>query len=167
MKKIIFAVFFSIALTGCGSVYELNNGIDNSINQLMGTYSAPTLASSPRPSGCKNDNRCRELDEIETYLYTMVRQKKTTWTKVVNIFYDSRLTLYPNTNDSAYTREFISFQKVLAEQMDAGKITEAQWAYLVDKKYSEIETQASGQRRTCNTQNVGTNESPNYRTICR
>ena len=72
-----------------------------------------------------------------------------------------------NSNDSAYTREFISFQRVLAEQMDAGKITETQWAYLVDKKYAEAQTKNAGQQTTCNTQNTGSNESPNYRTVCR
>lgn len=167
MKKIIFTAFFALALTSCSSVYELNNGINDSLNQVMGTYSAPTLASSPRPSGCANDNRCRQLDEIEEYGYNMVRQKKTTWAKFVNAFYQGRLELYPNTNDDAYTREFISFQKVLAEQIDARKINETQWAYLVDKKFAEMQTRSAGQQTTCNTQNTGTNASPNYRTICR
>jgi hypothetical protein len=166
-KTILAAILPAFLLTGCGNVYQLNNSINDSVNQLMGVYSAPTLASSPTPSGCGNDSRCQQLDEIEAKGYEMARQKRITWTKLVNAFYEGRSQLYPNSNDSAYTREFISFQRVLAEQMDAGKITETQWAYLVDKKYAEAQTRNAGQQTTCNTQNTGTNDSPNYRTVCR
>lgn len=168
MKKAIIAtVLLVLALSGCGSLYQLNNSINDSANQLMGTYSAPTLASSPTPSGCGNDSRCQQLDELEAMGYEAARQKRITWTKLVNAFYEGRRQLYPNSSDSAYTREFISFQRVLAEQMDAGKITETQWVYLVDKKYAEVQTMNAGQQTTCNTQNTGTNASPNYRTVCR
>jgi hypothetical protein len=168
MKKMILPAVLSVSLlTACGNIYQLDNSINDSVNQLMGLYSAPTLASSPTPSGCENDSRCQQLDELEAKGYELARRKRITWSKLVNAFYEGRSQLYPNSNDSAYTREFISFQRVLAEQMDAGKITEAQWAYLVDKKYAEVQTRNAGQQTTCNTQNTGSNESPNYRTICR
>ena len=169
MKKAFFAaIMSSIALTACGNIYQLNNDINDSVNQMLGTYSAPTLASRPTPSGCAgSDDRCRQLDQLEERGYSMARQKRITWTRLVSAFYEGRSKLYPDTNDSAYTREFISFQRVLAEQVDAGKITEAQWAYLVDKKYAELQTKNSGQQTICNTQNTGTDAFPNYRTICR
>ena len=132
----------------------------------MGTYSAPLLASSPTPSGCATE-RCRQLDELEKFGYTKVYEKRMTWKKFVDFFYEGRLQFFPNTNDDAYTREFISFQKVLAEQMDARKITETQWVYLVDKKSAEMQSRQAGKKTTCNTENIGTNASPNYRTICR
>jgi hypothetical protein len=167
MRRAIFvAILSAIFLVGCGSVYQMNNDLNDSLGQLMGTYSAPTLASSPRPSGC-SDSKCRQLDQLEEKGYDLARQKKITWTKLVSAFYEGRAKLYPDTNDSAYTREFISFQRVLAEQMDAGKITETQWAYLVDKKFSETQTRNAGQQTTCNTQNTGTDAFPNYRTVCR
>jgi hypothetical protein len=169
MKKAVFAAIVSaIALTGCGNIYQLNNDINDSVSQMMGTYSAPTLASHPTPSGCAgSDNRCRQLDQLEERGYSMARQKQITWTKLVSAFYEGRAKLYPDSNDSAYTREFISFQRVLAEQMDAGRITETQWAYLVDKKFAETQTKNAGQQTTCNTQNTGTDAFPNYRTVCR
>jgi hypothetical protein len=167
MKKAIFAaILFAIFLAGCGSVYQMNNDLNDSLGQIMGTYSAPTLASSPRPSGC-SDSKCRQLDQLEAKGYDLARQKKITWTKLVSAFYEGRAKLYPDSNDSAGTRELISFQRVLAEQMDAGKITETQWAYLVDKKYSEVQSRDAGQTVRCNTQNTGTNAFPNYQTVCR
>jgi hypothetical protein len=167
MKKTIFAaVLFALALAGCGGIYQLNNDINTSIGQIMGTYSAPTLASSPTPSGC-TDDKCRSLDALEAQGYDLARQKKITWTKLVSAFYDGRAKLYPDSSDSAGTRELISFQRVLAEQMDAGKITQAQWAYLVDKKYAEVQNRNAGQTVRCNTQNTGTSAFPNYQTVCR
>jgi hypothetical protein len=167
MKKAIFAVvLFAISLAGCGSVYQMNNDLNDSVGQIMGTYSAPILASSPRPSGC-SDSKCRQLDQVEVKGYELARQKKITWTKLVSAFYEGRAKLYPDSNDSAGIREFMSFQRMLAEQMDAGKITEAQWAYLVDKKYSEVQSRDAGQTVRCNTQNIGTNAAPNYQTVCR
>jgi hypothetical protein len=170
MKNRTFAaaLLAALALAGCGNIYQANSDLNDSLSEMMGTYTAPTLASSPTPSGCAgNDSRCRQLDQIEAKGYALARQKQITWTKLVSAFYEGRAKLYPNTNDSAYTREFISFQRVLAEQMDAGKITETQWAYLVDKKFSEMQTRNAGQQTTCNTQNTGTDAFPNYRTVCR
>lgn len=147
MKKMMLTVvLFGFVLAGCGNMYQLNNDLNNSLSQMMGTYSAPTLASHPTPSGCaESDNRCRQLDQLEERGYSMARNKKITWTRLVNAFYEGRAKLYPDSNDSAYTREFISFQRVLAEQMDAGKITETQWTYLIDKKFAEMQTRNAGQ----------------------
>lgn len=159
MKKIIFSVaFFALFLSGCGSVYQMNNELNQSINQMMGTYSAPLLGGAPRPSGC-SDEKCRSLDALEARGYDLARQKKITWTRLVNSFYEGRAKLYPDSNDSSKVHEMISFQRMLAEQMDAGKITESEWAYLVEKKFS-------GATITCNTKNVGA-YSTNYQTVCR
>lgn len=168
MKKFICIALFAIALAGCGNIYQLNNDLSDSVSEMMGTYSAPTLSSSPTPSGCAgSDSRCQTLDKLEARGYTQARQKQITWTRLVNGFYEGRAMLYPNGKDSAATREFISFQRVLAEQMDAGKITETQWAYLVDKKFTETQTRNAGQQTTCDTQNTGSYAFPNYRTVCR
>jgi hypothetical protein len=168
IKSTIFGALLSLGLAGCGGISQLGTSIDGSISQLMGTYSAPTLASSPTPSGCAgSDTRCQALDDLEARGYEQARQKRITWSKLVSGFYERRTQLYPDTNDSAYTREFMSFQRVLAEQMDAGKITEAQWAYLIDKKYAETQSNNAGQQTTCNTQNTGSEAFPNYRTVCR
>ena len=89
----------------------MNNDLNDSLGQIMGTYSAPTLASSPRPSGC-SDTKCRQMDQLEARGYDLARQKKITWTKLVNAFYEGRTKLYPDSNDSTGTRELISFQRV-------------------------------------------------------
>lgn len=166
MKKIISVFSLALALTGCSSIYEINNDANDSINQLMGTYSAPLLGSSPRPSGCASE-KCRQLDELEKFGYAKVHEKTMTWKKFVDFFYEGRSQFFPKTNDDAYTRELISFQRVLAVQMDERKITETQWAYLIDKKFAEMQSRIEGQKTTCNTQNTGSNAFPNYRTICR
>ena len=87
MKKALFTIILSaLTLTGCGNIYQLNNDVNDSVSQLMGTYSAPTVASHPTPSGCAgSDDRCRQLDQLEERGYLMVRQKQITWTKLVNV----------------------------------------------------------------------------------
>lgn len=142
--SIVIVGFLAFSLTGC-ALHELNDSIGDSADQLMGVYTAPLLASAPAPSGCqKRDEKCRQLDEFEASGYQLVRAKKITWTKFVNGFYAKRIEFFPSSNDGPNTRELISYQRALAEQMDLGKLTEAQWTYLIDKKYAELQARAIG-----------------------
>lgn len=159
-------ILLSLLLAGCGNLNELNNDINSSLGELMGTYSAPLLAGSPRPSGC-SDQRCRTLDEVERIGYDRARRKDITWTRLVDGFYEGRRRLYPDSNDGGAVHEYQAFQRALAEQIDAGRMTEAQWSYLVERKSAEIHERQRTGRTTCNTTNVGTTIFPNYQTICR
>lgn len=58
------ALVTAISLAGCGSVYEMNNSINNSLAEMMGTYTAPTLASSPTPTPGCDDSRCKQLGKV-------------------------------------------------------------------------------------------------------
>ena len=154
------------ALAGCAGMNKSYSAINTSLNQAMGTYIAPTLAGSPRSSGC-TDERCRSLDEFERVAYEKARKKEIRWVHLVDAFYEARRRLYPNSADDSLVYEYQSFQRALAEQVDAGRVTESQWAYLVDRKFNEL----SERRRTgytqCNTTNIGSQQFPNYQTICR
>lgn len=168
MKTIAICMLAAtMSLVGCGSVNEMTNSLNGSLSEMMGTYTAPTLASQPTPTPGCDDTRCKRLDDIEKRGYELARQKRITWTKLVSVFYENRAKLYPDSNDGASTRELISYQRMLAEQIDLGKITEAQWAYLIDSKTTELARRSAGRKVTCNTENVGTSEFPSYQTICR
>lgn len=130
-------VLVVLALAGCGSLSEITRDLDDSAAGVMGTYSAPTLAGIPQPSGCSS-SRCRTLDAVEAKGYELARQKKITWVKFVDAFYKKRAELYPNSQDGNGVNELRAYQRVLAEQMDLGKLTESQWAYLVEKKTADI-----------------------------
>lgn len=164
-------LLIGILLSGCTSIDRALRDIDNDAAEVLGTYSAPTLAGSPRPSGC-TEQRCRTLDSIEAKGYELARQKKISWGKFVDYFYLKRSELYPNSNDSSGVYELRAYQKALAEQMDQGKLSESQWEYLVERKNSEIQArnksqQTPRQRETnCTTINVGTKSFPNYQTTC-
>ena len=149
------SIALALILVGCGSVNQVNNDINSSLSQLMGTYSAPLLAGSPRPSGC-SDQKCRSLDELERIGYERARRKQITWTRLVDGFYEGRRQLYPDSNDGSEIYEYQAFQSALAEQMDAGRISEAQWSYLVERKNSELRERQRTGRTTCNTTNIGT-----------
>ena len=133
----ICASVLLIALSGCGVANKINNDLNSTAAEIMGTYSAPVLAGSPRPSGC-GDDRCRRLDRVEERGYLLARQKKITWLQFVDAFYKERRNIYPDSNDGPRVFELISYQRALAEQMDIGKITEIQWTYLIDKKFAEL-----------------------------
>ena len=164
-------LLLAFALSGCGCLNELVNDLNDSAGELMGTYSAPTLAGAPTPSGC-SDQRCRTLDAIEAKGYELARQKKITWVKLVDVFYQKRAELYPSSHDSYGANELRTYQRALAEQMDLGKITESQWAYLIERKNAEINTRNqalsnSAPRQTnCTTTNVGTTAFPQFKTSC-
>lgn len=167
--KIFIAILLSTLLAGCaGSIID---GVLNDYRETMGAYTAPTLAGSPRPSDC-GDKRCRALDAIEAKGYELARQKKITWVKFVDTFYQKRAEYYPSSSDSSGVNELKSYQRALAEQMDLGKVTESQWAYLVEKKSAEINARnealsnSAPRQRNCTTTNVGTRAFPEYKTTC-
>lgn len=162
-------ILFSTMLSGCAG--SLLNDVANDYREMLGVYTAPYLAASPRPSGC-GDERCQALDSIEAKGYELARQKKISWIKLVDVFYQKRAELYPNSRDSYGVNELKSYQRALAEQMDLGKMTESQWAYLVEKKTAEISARNealsnSAPRQTnCTTTNVGSKTYPEYKTTC-
>jgi hypothetical protein len=162
----IVALLLTLLLAACGNLNQATNDLNTSFNQLLGTYSAPLLAGSPRPSGC-SDQKCRALDEPERVGYEKARRKEITWTRLVDAFYEGRRRLYPDSNDSSAVYEYQAFQRALAEQLDAGRMTESQWSYLVERKSSEIRERQRTGRTTCNTTNIGTTTFPNYQTVCR
>lgn len=147
MKKFIFqarhAILLSILpLSGClatGDPFGLN-ALNDLSGEVLGTYVAPTLAASPNPSTCgqRGDARCRQLDELEERLYSYARAELITWVYLVDNFYKERVRQFPNSADDLSVREKYSFQRMLAEQMDNKKLTEAQWVYLNNKKDAEI-----------------------------
>lgn len=147
MKKFIFqarhAILLSILpLSGClatGDPFGLN-ALNDLSGEVLGTYVAPTLAASPNPSPCgqRGDARCRQLDELEERLYSYARAELITWVYLVDNFYKERARQFPNSADDLSVRQKYSFQRMLAEQMDNKKLTEAQWVYLNNKKDAEI-----------------------------
>lgn len=162
----LFVLVISLLLAACGNLNQTTNNINRSASQLLGTYSAPMLAGSPRPSGCP-DEKCRTLDEIERIGYEKARRKEITWTRLVDTFYEARRRLYPNSSDGPDVYEYQAFQRALAEQLDAGRMTESQWAYFVERKSGELRDRQRTGTTTCNTTNIGTATFPNYQTICR
>lgn len=162
----ILSLLLCMALAACGNLNQAANNLDTSVAQLMGTYSAPLLAGSPRPSGC-SDQRCRALDDLERLGYEKARTREITWVRLVDNFYEGRRQLYPSSSDGGVVYEYQAFQRALAEQLDAGRMTEAQWSYLVERKAGELSERQRTGRTTCNTTNVGSATFPNYQTICR
>lgn len=141
----LLALAITLPLSGCiatGDPFGLNS-LNDSAAVLLGTYQAPTLAAYPIPSECgSRDERCRALDQTEAYLYQEARARRILWVQLVDRFYTERAKLYPNTNDNHGAREWFSFQRMLAEQMDLKKITETQWVYLHEKKRLEMNSRA-------------------------
>ena len=128
MRLSILVLFILLTLGGC----SLINGNQNN-------YTAPTLGSDGRPGNC-NDERCKALEDIEIKNYELARNGKITWVNMVEAFYQKRAELYPNSQDQYGANELRAYQKMLAEQMDTKKITESQWTYQIESKYSEIRT---------------------------
>lgn len=134
--RYLLIVVATLMLSGCGSLVE-------TFNDVMYDYGgygnqAPTLAGRPSPTPGCSDNRCRTLDAVAAKGYELARQRKIAWVRFVYAFYQKRKELYPNSDDRFGATELISYQMALAEQLDLGKITELQWAYLIDKKNYEI-----------------------------
>ena len=174
MRKITLLLTF--LLCGCAELNQAMYETADDMNVMLGgtsSYSAPTLAAQPQPSNCSTD-KCRRLDQIEEKGYAAARNGRVSWVKFVDIFYAERARLFPESNDTFGASELRSYQRMLAEQMDAKKITEAQWVYYIEKKTGEIKTRntmisnTTPRKRTtnCTTTNTGTVEFPSYQTTC-
>ena len=161
-----FLLLLLLSLSGCADLHQLNRDFNDTVAEATGTYVAPTLGGSPRPSGC-SDDKCRQLDRLEAALYADAKGRQITYTSLVNRFYETRTRLYPDSRDHSGIWEIRSFQLALAEHVDLGKVSAAQWAYLVDAKTNEVYERQRGRRTVCNTSNTGTREFPEYRTVCR
>lgn len=154
-------------VAGCGGLGDLAANYQAGAAMLTGQYTAPLLAGSPRATRGCGDDRCRALDELESVGYQRARARQISWVRFVDVFYEGRRRVYPDSNDGAFVYEYQSFQRALAEQMDAGRITEAQWSYLVERKLGELRERERSGQSVCNTTNVGTSFAPNYQTVCR
>lgn len=154
----------TLAVSGClatggSGIFDLVNELNESSAEMMGIFQAPTLASSPQPSGCGHrDQRCLILDQTEANLYQMARSKTISWRQLVEQFYSERARQYPNTNDSSGASEIFLYQRVLADQMDRRQISETQWAYLIDHKSQEIYSRS--QQNASNAANVRRQQQP-------
>lgn len=159
----------ALLLAGCGVLRGMAQSISDDLNT---PETAPTLASAPTSSGCY-DQKCQTLDAIEARGYELARAGKISWTQLVDKFYQVRAQLYPNSNDSHGAGEIRAYQRTLAEQMDAKRITEAQWAYLIENQLAAIRSRNqvisnSAPRQThCVTTNLGTTTFPRYETTCK
>lgn len=62
--KIIASLVAVFALTGCGSgLNQVVWGLNDAAAEMMGVYSAPTLASAPTPSGCAIRTRSKSWSQ--------------------------------------------------------------------------------------------------------
>ena len=107
MRKLIL-LLLATSLSACGSLQQIDRDLNSSVGQMLGTYSAPLLAGSSRPSGC-SDEKCRALDEMERIGYDMIRKKETTYSRFVDGWYQARSRLYPDSNDGSAVHEYRAF----------------------------------------------------------
>jgi hypothetical protein len=130
------------------------------------------LGPTPQFSGCSKPE-CQRLDALESRGYELARGSKLTWVKFVDTFYAERNRLFPNTEESNGWREYRAYQRVLAEQMDAKKISESQWVYLLEKKKGELDARnqmlqnSRPRTQNCVTEKVGLPPFESYQTRCK
>lgn len=156
--RISFILLFGL-LTGCAE-----------LNELISGKSAYYLSSRPGTTTC-SDRLCQQLDAYESGLYSAARDGRIRWVQVVDMFYVRRDQLFPGIGDNSLTSEMRAYQRALAEQMDLKRLTESQWAYLIEKKAGELQAREamvrnSRPRTNCTTTNTGTANSPIYTTNC-
>lgn len=160
----LIAIFI---LASCAVLDVANESLSN-LNHSLGATAGPTLGARPEPGSCTT-SACQRLDAIEAEGYRRARSGTITWTRFVGAFYAERAKLFSPSLDGSRERELISFHRALAEHRDAGKISEAQWEYLIDKKYNDLNARDStisntGPRtQTCTT----TKNGFDYKTICQ
>ena len=130
------------------------------------------LASTPQPSNCPKP-ACQRLDAVESKGYELARGGKLSWVKFVDTFYSERNQLFPNAEESNEWREYRAYQRVLAEQMDAKKISESQWVYFLEKKKGELDARkqmlenSRPRTQNCVTEKVGLPPFESYQTRCK
>jgi len=138
----------ALPLSGClatsgGGIFDVLNDLNESSSQMMGTYQAPYLASAPMASGCANrDQRCLILDQTEADLYSKARSNTISWRQLVDQFYSERARQYPSSNDGYGAAELAAYQRVLADRMDRGQISETEWVYFNEQKLQEISSRS-------------------------
>jgi hypothetical protein len=152
--KLIIVLLLSMTLTGC--LQTLGDTVKDVLNEASDYgRQAPTLAGTPiQTSGC-SDHRCEFLDALEARGYELARKGEITWVGFVESFYRKRAELYPNSNDRFGARELMLYQRMLAERMDNGQISEAQWAYLIEKKNADINTRNEMLLNSASSQSTG------------
>lgn len=160
----------SIQTSVCILLVALVSGCAD-VRQLYGGTQTFTLSPYPRSSGC-SDSECRRLDEVEARGYQMARNGQIKWVQLVDTFYRETDKLFPDADISLSTREYRYYQRVLAEQMDGRRITEAQWVYLLEKKQGELGArnqalQNSRGARNCITEKIGLPPFEKYQTRCQ
>ena len=129
--------------TGSGGVFDILQGLNESTWELQGVYQAPFLTSSPMASDCsRRDQRCVVLDRTEADLYSKARTGSISWRQLVDRFYAERLRQFPNTNESYGADELQAYQRVLAEKIDRGQISETEWVYSIKQKLQEINSRS-------------------------
>lgn len=125
-----------------GGLLDSINGVTDYYADVIGVFEAPYLAASPERLSCANrDQRCRELNNKEIELYAQARNKTISWTNLVILFYTERIKIYPKTQNGDDIKQIYAYQRVLAEKMDRGLITESEWFYLNQRKFAEISSQ--------------------------
>ena len=118
--RLLILVVFAVLMSGCAS-----------------RTIVLTLSPYPTSSGCSKPE-CQRLDALEAESYELARNGKLTWVKLVDDYYAERNKLLPNPKEDNSIREYISYQRVLAEQLDNKKISEKEWVYLLEKKIGEL-----------------------------
>lgn len=148
LTRTLVLLVCALPLSGClttsgGGIFDVLYNLNDKSSLLMGTYQAPTLASAPMSSGCAHrDQRCLILDQVEADLYTKARSNTISWRQLVDRFYSERARQYPDTNDSYGAAELIAYQRVLADRMDRGQISETEWVYFNEQKNQEISSRS-------------------------
>jgi hypothetical protein len=181
MVRMRFAVVvITLALSGCStfstwterlptvSVPSLNDvkaaglSVFNTLkNAVPWGETAPSLAAGPNPGRPCPDERCTTLEQVEAKGYSLARNGDIRWVHLVDQFYDKRRELYPDSRDDDSIRVVRACQRDLADLMDRGRLTEAQWNYLIHKMRGEIELVQDGFYNTphpqidCLTSNIG------------
>lgn len=155
-------IVLTAAISGCVTLGDLVGASDPLF----------TLSPYPQDSGCSKP-KCRRLDSIEAKGYELARDGKLTWVRFVDTFYSERNKLFPDAEEDSESREYRAYQRVLAEQMDARKMSESQWVYLLEKKKGELSARgqmlqnSSPRTQNCVTEKVGLPPFESYQTRCR
>lgn len=155
-------IVLAVAIGGCVTLGDLVGASDPLF----------TLSPYPQDSGCSKPE-CRRLDSIEAKGYELARNGKLTWVRFVDTFYSERNKLFPDAEEDGASREYRAYQRVLAEQMDAKKMSESQWVYLLEKRKGELNARdqmlqnSRPRTQNCVTEKVGLPPFESYQTRCR
>ncbi len=131
-------VFLLALLAGCTHWWNDGQLTQEGAVAILGeSVLAVTLAAVPQSSGC-TDPRCIELDTLEAQLYADARAGRIAWLQLVDDFYQRRASLFPDIHDDNFVLELKQYQHGLAADMDAGRLTEAEWVEANDYKFEQL-----------------------------